>query len=281
MTILVFGRTGQVARELARASDDVTCLGRDEADLSVPGACAAAIERAAPRAVINAAAWTDVDGAETAEAEATRINGDAPGEMARACAAAGIPFVHISTDYVFDGSGETAWTPGDATGPLGAYGRSKLAGEDAVRRAGGRFAILRTSWVVSAHGRNFVTTMLRLGAERDELAIVADQIGGPTPARDIAAACLSLVRSLDDGGPSGSYHFAGGPDTSWAGFAEAIFAEAGLDCVVRPIPSSDYPTPASRPLNSRLDCTSLRADHGIGRPDWRQGLAAILRDLRG
>ncbi|WP_299648187.1 dTDP-4-dehydrorhamnose reductase [uncultured Jannaschia sp.] len=280
MTVLVFGRTGQVARELARASEDVTCLGRGEADLSVPGACAAAIERTAPRAVINAAAWTDVDGAETSEAEATRINGDAPGEMARACATAGIPFVHISTDYVFDGSGETPWAPGDPTGPLGAYGRSKLAGEDAVREAGGQFAILRTSWVVSAHGRNFVTTMLRLGAERDALNIVADQIGGPTPARDIAGTCLTLARSLSAGGSSGTYHFAGAPDVSWAGFADAIFDAAGLDCVVTPIPSSDYPTPARRPLNSRLDCASLRSDHGIDRPDWRKGLAVILSDLR-
>ncbi|WP_299836386.1 dTDP-4-dehydrorhamnose reductase [uncultured Jannaschia sp.] len=280
MTVLVFGRTGQVARELARASEDVTCLGRGEADLSVPGACAAAIERMAPRAVINAAAWTDVDGAETSEAEATRINGDAPGEMARACAAAGIPFVHISTDYVFDGSGQTPWAPGDPTGPSGAYGRSKLAGEDAVREAGGQFAILRTSWVVSAHGRNFVTTMLRLGAERDALNIVADQIGGPTPARDIAGTCLTLAGSLSAGGPSGTYHFAGAPDVSWAGFADAIFDAAGLDCVVTPIPSSDYPTPARRPLNSRLDCASLRDDHGIDRPDWRKGLAVILSDLR-
>ena len=280
MTVLVFGRTGQVAQELAQASEDVTCLGRGEADLSVPGACAAAIERMAPRAVINAAAWTDVDGAETSEAEATRINGDAPGEMARACATAGIPFVHISTDYVFDGSGETPWAPGDPTGPLGAYGRSKLAGENAVREAGGQFAILRTSWVVSAHGRNFVTTMLRLGAERDALNIVADQIGGPTSARDIAGACLSLTGSLTAGGPSGTYHFAGAPDVSWAGFADAIFDAAGLDCAVTPIPSTDYPTPARRPLNSRLDCASLRDDHGIDRPDWRKGLAVILSDLR-
>ena len=281
MSVLVFGRSGQVARELARASGDVTCLGREAVDLSEPGAAAAAIERTAPRAVINAAAWTDVDGAETAEAEATRVNGDAPGEMARACAAAGIPFVHISTDYVFDGSGAAPWRPADATGPLGAYGRSKLAGEDAVRQAGGRFAILRTSWVVSAHGRNFVTTMLRLGAGRDALTIVADQVGGPTPARDIAAACLTLAASLGEGGPSGTYHFAGTPDTSWAGFAETIFTDAGLACTVTPIPSSDYPTPATRPLNSRLDGTTLRTDHGIERPDWRTGLAAILSDLRG
>ncbi|UWQ56482.1 dTDP-4-dehydrorhamnose reductase [Leisingera caerulea] len=277
--ILVFGETGQLARELA-AYDGVTCLGRDQADLSHPAACAAAIRQAQPQTVINAAAYTAVDKAEEEGALATVINGAAPGAMAAACAEIGIPFVTLSTDYVFDGSGEAPWQPGDATAPLNAYGRSKLAGEDAVRAAGGTYAVLRTSWVVSCHGNNFVKTMLRLGKDRERLTIVADQIGAPTPARDIAAACLEIARQLiEDPGKSGTYHFAGAPQTSWAGFAREIFARAGVDCAVEDIPTADYPAPAARPLNSRLNCAALESVFGIPQPDWRLGLGDILKDL--
>ncbi|WP_281826483.1 dTDP-4-dehydrorhamnose reductase [Jannaschia rubra] len=274
--ILVFGRTGQVARELAAASDDVRCLGRTEADLSVPGACDAAIRVIRPAAVINAAAWTDVDAAEAEEEAATRINGAAPGEMARACTDLGIPLVHISTDYVFDGSGDAPWSPDDATAPLGAYGRSKLAGEKAVVAAGCAHVILRTSWVFSGHGRNFLLTMLRLGAERERLTVVADQIGGPTPADAIAAACLKVQDALRDGAPSGIHHFAGTPDVSWADFARGIFEAAGMSCTVEGIPASAWPTPAARPANSRMDCSALRVAFGIERPDWREGTGRIL-----
>jgi len=279
MTILVFGQTGQVARELARYPH-VQCLDRTAADLSMQGACAAAIRAAQPRAVINAAAYTAVDRAEEQEALATAINGAAPGEMAQECAALGIPFVSISTDYVFSGAGLRPWRPEDATNPLGAYGRSKLVGEQAITAAGGTAAILRTSWVVSAHGTNFVRTMLRLGRERDQLTIVADQVGGPTPARAIAAACLDMTAQLGaDPDKAGIYHFAGTPDVSWAGFAREIFAQAGITCNVVDIPSADYPTPAQRPLNSRLDCTSLTATFGITRPGWKTGLKDILNEL--
>ena len=279
MTILVFGKTGQLARELA-ADETVTCLGRDQADLSHPAACAAAIRQAQPQAVINAAAYTAVDKAESEEALASVINGAAPGAMAATCADMGIPFVTVSTDYVFDGSGTAPWQPGDATGPLNAYGCSKLAGEEAVRAAGGAYAILRTSWVVSAHGNNFVKTMLRLGRERDRLTIVADQIGAPTPARDIAAACLAMARQLaEDAGKSGTYHLQGAPETSWADVARAVFAEANITCQVEDIPTTAYPTPAARPLNSRLDCASLEQTFGILQPDWRLGLRDILKDL--
>ncbi|UWQ77554.1 dTDP-4-dehydrorhamnose reductase [Leisingera sp. M658] len=279
MSILVFGRTGQLARELA-VYDGVTCLGRDQADLSDPEACAGAIRQAEPQAVINAAAYTAVDKAEEEEVLATVINGAAPGAMAAACADMGIPFVTVSTDYVFDGSGTAPWQPGDAAGPLNAYGRSKLAGEQAVRAADGAYAILRTSWVVSAHGNNFVKTMLRLGHERDRLTIVADQTGAPTPARDIAAACLAMARQLmTDPGKSGTYHFTGAPQTSWAGFAREIFAQANVVCTVEDIPTAAYPTPAARPLNSRLDCTSLETVFGIPQPDWPMGLTEILKDL--
>jgi dTDP-4-dehydrorhamnose reductase len=277
--ILVFGETGQLSRELA-ADETVTCLGRDQADLSHPAACAAAIRQAQPQAVINAAAYTAVDKAESDEALASVINGAAPGAMAATCADMGIPFVTVSTDYVFDGSGTAPWQPGDATWPLNAYGCSKLAGEEAVRAAGGTYAILRTSWVVSAHGSNFVKTMLRLGRERDRLTIVADQIGAPTPARDIAAACLAMARQLaEDADKSGTYHLQGAPETSWADVARAIFAEANITCQVEDIPTTAYPTPAARPLNSRLDCASLEQAFGILQPDWRLGLRDILKDL--
>lgn len=277
--ILVFGKTGQLARELAQL-DDVTCLGRGQADLSDPAACAVAIRAARPAAVINAAAYTAVDRVEEEEALATLINGEAPGAMARACADLDIPFVHVSTDYVFDGSGETAWQPEDMVAPVNAYGRSKLVGEKAVGAAGGASAILRTSWVVSSHGNNFVKTMLRLGAARDRLTIVADQIGAPTPARDIAQACLDMARQLRaDPGKSGTYHLQGSPEVSWAGFAVEIFAQAELDCVVAEIATSAYPSPARRPLNSRLDCTTLKTVFDIPQPDWRLGLRDILNDL--
>ena len=277
--ILVFGSTGQVATEL-RAQAPVTALGRDVADLTNPAACSAAIMAHRPRAVINAAAYTAVDRAETEEDLATLINADAPAAMARACADLGIPFVHISTDYVFAGDGDRPWRPDEPTAPLGAYGRSKCLGEEAVRAAGGVHAILRTSWVVSAHGNNFVKTMLRLGAERDTLTVVADQIGGPTPARDIAAACLSIAGQLaTDPGKSGTYHFAGSPDTSWADFARAIMDAAGLPCRVEDIPTSAYPTPARRPPNSRLDCSATEAAFAIPRPDWRAGLEVIVKEL--
>ena len=280
MSLLVFGKTGQVARELQRRAPGAIFLGRDEADLSDPAACAAAIDKIRPTAVINAAAYTAVDAAESEEPLATRINGDAPGAMARACARLGCPFVHISTDYVFDGSGTTPWPADAPTGPLGAYGRSKLSGEQAVRAAGGVHAILRTSWVVSAHGRNFVKTMLRLGAEREKLTIVADQVGGPTPAGDIAEACLAMAGQLvKDPSKSGTYHFSGAPDVSWADFARAIFARAGLACEVEDIPTSAYPTPAARPANSRLDCSATLSAFGIARPDWRNGLSTIIKDI--
>lgn len=280
MTTLVFGKTGQVAQELALILPDATFLDREGADLNDPAGCAAAIELARPDMVINAAAYTAVDKAENDEALATVINGDAPAAMAQACAVLDIPLVHISTDYVFDGAGQDAFAPNHPTAPLGAYGRSKLAGERGVIAAGGRYGILRTSWVFSAHGNNFLKTMLRLGADRDALTIVADQIGGPTPASGIAAACLRMAQTLKtDPNASGTYHYSGAPDASWADFAREIFDCAGLTVRVKDIPTSAYPTPAARPLNSRLDCASLLATFGINRPDWKTATAAIVREL--
>lgn len=282
MKALVFGQTGQVARELARRLPDgmsAEFLGRAQADLTDPDACAAAVLSTDADVVINAAAWTAVDRAETEEAVARLVNGDAPGAMARAAAVRGMPFLHLSTDYVFDGAGNQPFGLNSPVGPLSAYGRSKLAGEQAVQAAGGRFVILRTSWVVSAHGANFVKTMLRLGAERDSLNVVADQIGGPTTAADIADAVYAIVTRLLAGVPGGVQHFAGAPDVSWAEFARAIMARAGLDCAINDIPTESYPMPARRPLNSRLDCTGLTA-FGLSRPDWHTGLENILQELR-
>jgi len=280
MKLLIFGKTGQVARELAARAPGAVFLGRADADLSDPAACAAAIAHHAPQAVINAAAYTAVDRAEADEATAAIVNGTSPGAMARAAAAMGAPLVHISTDYVFPGGGSAAWAPGDATGPLGVYGRTKLAGEEAVCAAGGVHAILRTSWVFSAHGANFVKTMLRLSETRDALNVVDDQIGGPTPAGDIAAACLTIAAALiGDPHKSGTYHFSGAPDVSWKGFACETFARAGRDVAVTGIATADYPTPAARPLNSRLDCRTTTEAFGIARPDWRDGLDAVLDAL--
>ena len=277
--ILVFGKTGQVARELQQLGS-LMALGREEANLSDPQACADAIRHHSPDAVINAAAYTAVDQAEDEEVIATVINGDAPTAMAKVCAELGIPFVHISTDYVFEGTGKDPWQPQDQTAPQNAYGRSKLAGETGIADSGGTYAILRTSWVVSAYGTNFIKTMLRLSATRDVLNIVGDQIGGPTPARDIATACLQMAEQLiQEPSKSGIYHFSGTPDVSWADFAREIFEQAGKSVTITPIPTTDYPTPAQRPLNSRMDCTATNRVFGIERPDWVIGLKTILNDL--
>ena len=282
--LLVFGRTGQVARELQHLASaqalDLRGLGRDSADLARPGACAAAIQAHRPRAVINAAAYTAVDRAEDDEALATAINGAAPAEMAVACAALNIPLVHISTDYVFPGTGHSPWAPGDMTAPANAYGRSKSTGEEGIRASRATHAILRTAWVFSAHGANFVKAMLRLSETRDQISVVDDQIGGPTPARAIAAACLSIAQQLqDDEQKTGTYHFSGAPDASWCTFARAIFAAAGRPTRVQGIPTNAYPTPAVRPRNSRLDCGATTAVFGLPRPNWQAGLRDCLADL--
>jgi len=282
MRLLVFGETGQVARELnRRAPSDVkiTALSRDRADLLDPAACAAAVRESDVDAIINAAAWTAVDLAETEEAAATVVNGDTPTAMAGAAAERGVPFLHISTDYVFNGAGNTPFAPDHTADPIGAYGRSKLKGEEGIRSFGGAHLILRTSWVFSAHGSNFVKTMLRLGAERDSLTVVADQIGGPTPAAAIADALIIAARAMVDGALGGTHHFAGAPDTNWADFARAIFKETGLSCCVNNVSSSDYPSLVRRPLNSRLDCRSFSEAFSIERPDWRSGISDIFREL--
>lgn len=276
MTLLVFGKTGQVATELQHLQGDraMTFLGRDQADLAAPETCARAIGTLRPGAVLNAAAYTAVDRAEDEEPLATTINGAAPGAMARACADLGIPLLHISTDYVFDGSGTEPWAETDPTRPINAYGRSKLAGEEAVRAAGGPHLILRTSWVFSPHGSNFVKTMLRLARDHDTLSVVDDQIGGPTPARAIADALLSLSDALRDGAPGGTVHFSGQPYVSWAGFARAIFAAHGATTKVVPVGSAAYPTRAARPRNSRLRFSKAQGLPETA-PSWQRDLRRV------
>jgi len=286
LRVLIIGRDGQVSTELARqALDDeeiseITQLGLDVVDLTKPETGAAAIRDYPADVVINAAAYTAVDKAEEDEALAQLINGDGPRVMAEAAAALDIPFLHISTDYVFEGGGENRWVETDATGPLGAYGRSKLSGEEGVIKAGGAYAILRTAWVFSAHGNNFVKTMLKLAETRDTLTVVNDQIGGPTAAADLAAALLIMAKAFHAGqGQSGVFHYAGSPDASWADFATEIFTQAGKAVTVTGIPTSEYPTPATRPLNSRLDCQKIAQVFGIPTPDWRASLTRVLKEL--
>ena len=283
MKLLVFGRTGQVAREicqLAKPGLEIMALGRDQADLTDPAACAAAIASTDADAVINAAAYTAVDRAEEEEGLAHTVNAKAPGAMAQAAAAKGVPFLHVSTDYVFDGGGRKPWREEDPTGPLGAYGRTKLAGEQAVAAAGGVHVILRTAWVFAGHGSNFVATMLRVGKDRDRLTVVDDQRGGPTPARAIAAALVTMAEGLTDGATgsekTGIFHFAGQPAVSWCGFAREIFARTGWDQTpeIAPIRTEDWPTPAARPANSVLDCSRVEQELGIEVPDWVTQLEA-------
>ncbi len=282
MKVFVFGTTGQIARELLRRAPKgwlVAAAARGAVDLTHPGTCARLISEIETDVVINAAAFTAVDRAETDEALAHKVNAEAPGAMAQAAAARGLPFLHLSTDYVFDGSGTEPWKPADTPAPLSAYGRTKLAGEDAVRAAGGPHAILRTSWVFSAHGTNFVKTVLRLSETRDSIPVVADQTGGPTPAAAIADALFAIARSLSaDPARSGTHHFTGAPDTTWADFAREIFAQSGRTTEVEDVPTASYPTPARRPLNSRLDCASL-AGFGLTRPDWKRHLSHVLTEL--
>ncbi|MBZ9540459.1 dTDP-4-dehydrorhamnose reductase [Modicisalibacter tunisiensis] len=291
---LILGANGQVGRELERALQPFgrgAALGRRECDLSEPGAVAAAVARYAPAVVVNAAAYTAVDRAESEPALARRINAEAVAELATACAERAIPLVHYSTDYVFAGEGETPYRPEDATAPRSVYGQTKREGEDAIAAAGARALVLRTSWVYAAHGHNFVRTMLRLAAERDQLRVIDDQVGAPTWAAtiaDVTALALHAWRR-ENWSPAmaGTHHLTAAGATSWHGFAEAIFEEAValglLEADRRPsveaIASREYPQPAPRPGNSRLDTTSLRETFGVALPPWQDALRSCLRAL--
>lgn len=281
MTILVFGENGQVATEIKTMADVVT-MGRSSCDIEDNIACYNEILKFSPSAVINAAAYTAVDRAESEECLATKINGFAPYYMALACRKLDIPFVHISTDYVFDGSKASAYQVNDAVRPLNAYARSKLVGEWGVGSVGGRAVILRTSWVFSVHGNNFPKTILKLAKKNSELSIVSDQYGGPTPAKDIGAACIKIINALSiDHNKAGTYHLTGAPDISWYQFAQDILRKSKSAVTLRPVTTSEYNSPAVRPLNSRLDCRLIEDVFGIPRPDWKSSISEIITTLDG
>nr|WP_238396074.1 dTDP-4-dehydrorhamnose reductase [Xanthomonas fragariae] len=294
---MVFGANGQVGTELLRALavegavQATTRSGRlpdgsacETADFDAPQTLTSLLDRIGPACVVNAAAYTAVDRAEQERDGAMRANAQAPGVIAVWCAAHNVPLVHYSTDYVFDGQG-TAPYPEDAqTSPLGVYGETKLAGEQAIRRSGAQHLILRTAWVYASHGANFLRTMLRVGAERDELRVVADQIGTPTPAALIADITAQLLRqrALET---SGTWNLTAAGQTSWHGFAETIFEQAVNAGMLQraprvvPITTADYPTPAKRPAYSRLSIEKLQRDFDIVLPDWRVGLQHVIAEL--
>lgn len=286
MKILISGHTGQVARELQLAlhKHELVSLGRQAFDLSRPETLGDIILRERPALVINAAAYTAVDQAEQERELAFAINAEAPRAIADACFELDIPLIHYSTDYVFDGSKTTPYREADTPHPLGVYGASKAAGEQALRISGCDHLILRTSWVYSQHGRNFLLTMQRLLQERDELSVVDDQIGAPTWAGSIASATAELIDKWQQGRHHwGTYHLTCQGETSWFGFASAIaerLRAAGKPCArLRPIPSSEYPTPPQRPLNSRLDGNRLEQDWQVRLPDWHAALDACLQRM--
>jgi dTDP-4-dehydrorhamnose reductase len=298
--ILLVGATGQVGRELLRT---LAPVGPVFATARSPGAFAGTAQRlildvtdldavrrtvreVRPAIIVNAAAYTAVDRAESEPDLAMLVNGIMPGMLAEEARAAGTALVHYSTDYVFDGGGTRPWREDDVTNPLNAYGRTKLAGEEAIRAAGVAHVILRISWIYAAHGHNFVRTMLKLASERTELRVVADQVGGPTPAAAVATTTAEILRLAGDSPAEflrehgGTFHLPVAGETSWHGFAEEIFRLAGAAGLslrverVLPITTAEYPTPARRPLNSRLDGWRVRERFGLALPDWRAALAA-------
>ncbi len=298
MTILLLGANGQLGQELRRAlaplgsivvttrngtlPDGSAC---EVADFDQPASLMSLLDRVQPAVVVNAAAYTAVDRAEDDRDAAFRANAEAPGVLARWSAQAGVPLVHYSTDYVFDGQGTRPYRENDATAPLGVYGASKLAGEAAIREAGGRYLIFRTAWVYASHSANFLRTMLRVGADRDVVRVVADQVGTPTPAALIAEVTAQVLQH--GGGLSGTWHLTGKGETSWHGFAEAIFAEAVSAGMltrrpkVEAITTAEYPTPAKRPAYSHLDVTKLEQDFGLVLPMWREGLQRVIAEISG
>jgi len=285
--ILVTGGTGQLASALAAAGSGIRRVGRPDFDFDRSETIEAAFRAANPRLVVNAAAYTAVDAAETNAEAAYRANRDGPAILARLCAEAGIPLIHVSTDYVFDGTKPDPYVEEDPTGPQDAYGASKLAGEQAVMTSGARAIILRTAWVYAATGKNFVRTMLTVGKTRDRLTVVGDQHGCPTTAADLADAILAIIVVIDRTGwhdrYRGIFHAAGTGATTWHGLAVATFEEASRHGAKIPevaaITTADWPTPAKRPANSRLDCTRLHAVFGVRLPHWRESLTRTIDQI--
>lgn len=290
MRIAVTGTSGQVVTALRErgevAGHEVIALGRPELDLADPATVSGALQGAAPDVIVSAAAYTAVDRAETESDLAHAVNSTGAGAVAHAAKALGVPLVHVSTDYVFDGALERPYRETDATRPAGVYGASKLAGEQAVLAAHGNAAVLRVAWVYSPFGGNFVKTMLRLASDHDEVSVVADQIGNPTSALDIADGILLVAANLagsDDASLRGVFHMTASGEASWADLAEEIFAASaarnGPSARVRRITTPEYPTAAARPANSRLDCARIAQIHGVALPDWRASLEIVVARL--
>jgi dTDP-4-dehydrorhamnose reductase len=288
MKILVFGAGGQIGREVCRAAWPpryaILPLDRKAVDITKSAAVSAMLDRETPDLAINLAAFTAVDRAESEPEAAWAVNCAGAAHIAAACDESATPLIHLSTDYVFDGRKTEPYREEDAVGPLGVYGRSKEAGERAVRAAAARHVILRTAWVFGAYGANFVKTMLRLAAQRPVLRVVADQRGCPTAAADIAAALIVIAEYIERSEAKwGTYHFVGAGAASWHGFAEAIFDLAAPQLAARPqvepISTDQYPTPARRPMNSVLDCRKIAEAFGIRPPPWRAGLASVIREV--
>ena len=287
--LIVIGRTGQLASELQQLPLPpgwrLTSTDRQTLDLMRPELFAAVLQGLKPDLIINAAAYTAVDQAESEPDIAMQVNAQAPGELARVSADMEIPFIHVSTDYVFSGQGGP-WLENSSTEPLNIYGLSKRAGERAVMKANAKSVIVRTSWIFSSFGRNFVKTMVRLGAEHGEIPVVADQYGGPTAARDVAVALLKIAQTLietPENAKPGVFHFCGTPTTTWAGLAEAVFDQSDTGKSrgqVKPVSSAESNSSAARPLNAELDCTLIRDVYGIEQPDWRLALPRILQQLK-
>jgi dTDP-4-dehydrorhamnose reductase len=290
MKVLVLGTPGQLGHELMRAAWpselEIAGVGYPDFDVGREADVRRVIADHAPDLVINATAYTAVDKAEGDRDAAFAINRDGPLFIARDCARRGIPMVHVSTDYVFDGAKDGAYVEDDQINPLNIYGESKAAGEQAVRETWERHVTLRTTWVYAAHGANFVKTMLRLGAEREEMSVVADQYGAPTAAADLAAAIVAIVPQIigRTDAPWGTYHFTDAGVTTWHGFAERIFQHLEKTIGRRPrlkgIATAEYPTPARRPANSRLDCSKIRATFGVTTPPWEESLERVLQELQ-
>jgi dTDP-4-dehydrorhamnose reductase len=286
--ILVLGAAGQIGYELCRAAwpegTRLACLDYAELDITSRVAVAATVAREKPDLLVNAAAYTAVDRAESDGEAAFAVNRDGPAALAASCRKASIPLIHISTDYVFDGAKTTPYTEDDPVNPLGIYGQSKDAGDRAVREALCEHVILRTAWVYGVHGHNFAKTMLRLAGDHPRLRVVADQVGSPTAAADIAAAIVAVATQIAAGGGRwGTFHFVNAGAVSWHGFAEAIFALAapwrGPAPEVAAIATADYPTPAERPANSVLDCGKIAAAYRIVPRPWREALADVIGEL--
>lgn len=283
---LILGANGQLGRALAKLMPQATVLDRQGLDMTLIEMIPETIARYKPTIVFNAAAYTAVDRAEEEEPVAHLINAEAPGVIAAYCAVKNIPLIHYSTDYVFDGRGEHPWSEDNTTDAMNAYGRSKLKGEELIAKTDVEYMIFRTSWVYDAQGNNFVNTMLRLAAEREEISVVHDQIGHPTYAPHLAEISFKAVQNAAQSArfPKGIYHLTGGGDAiSWHDFAESIFEEYEGELAVKKVKrilTKDYPTPATRPLNSRMDCSKVKAILGVEMPHWREGLKACLKERR-